>query len=91
MEYIKAGHRRAVVVDYRRAEAENSCMSIDTPTKADATSELQQAIERMMAGVRDPEVGRQARDDMDRMREETQKRVGTVEVAVDLIRDARDP
>ena len=30
------------------------------------------------------------RDDMDRMREETRKRFGTVEVAVDLIRDARD-
>jgi hypothetical protein len=27
---------------------------------------------------------------MDRMREETRTRIGTVEVAVDLVRDARD-
>ena len=32
----------------------------------------------------------EAREDMNRMREETRKRIGTVEVAVDLIRDARE-
>jgi hypothetical protein len=37
----------------------------------------------------DAEAGRKARADMDRMREETQQRIGTVEVAVDFIRDAR--
>lgn len=63
-------------------------MSIDTSEVT--KSELQQTMDRLVAGVRDPEVGRQAREDMDRMREETRTRIGTVEVAVDLVRDARD-
>ena len=52
--------------------------------------ELDSAMARLMKGVRDPEAGRKAREDMDRMREETRKRIGTVEVAVELVRDARD-
>jgi hypothetical protein len=63
-------------------------MRIDTTIKKDSPNELQQTIERLMASVRDPELGRQARDDMDKMRKETRTRFGTVEVAVDLIRDA---
>lgn len=45
---------------------------------------------RLLTGIRDPVVGQRAREEMDRMREETRKRIGTVEVAVELIRDARD-
>ncbi len=59
--------------------------------KGDVTKELQDAMDRVVRGVRDPEVGRKAREEMDRMREETRQRVGTIEVAVDLIRDARSP
>ena len=65
-------------------------MSIDTAFNKNVQSELQQTIDRLVEGVRDPEVGRLAREDMDRMREETQKRIGSVESAIDLIRDARD-
>ena len=61
-----------------------------TETVPTAKQELDQAIARLMNGVRDPEAGRKAREEMDRMREETRKRIGTVEVAVDLVRDARD-
>jgi hypothetical protein len=67
--------------------------SMNTATEFNATElnkELQDAVVRAMSGVRDDGMGRRAREDMDRMREETRLRIGTVEVAVDLIRDARD-
>lgn len=65
-------------------------MSIDT-TSTDVTKQHQEAMDRLVRGIRDPEVGRKAREEMDRMREDTRQRVGTVEVAVDFIRDARNP
>jgi len=52
--------------------------------------ELEDLIGKLMRGERDPEAARKSRERMDRMREETRKRVGTVEVAVDFIRDLRD-
>lgn len=63
-------------------------MSIDTT--ADLVLELQRTLERASRGVRDPAEMRQAREEMNRMREELQGVIGTVEVAVDLIRDARN-
>ena len=78
----------AVPIDSPPPISNNILMTTETlPT---AKQELDQAIARLLTGVRDPEAGRKAREDMDRMREETQKHIGTVEVAVDLVRDARD-
>lgn len=65
-------------------------MSIDVQPKNSGLSEREQTMARLVTGVRDPLVGERAREEMDRMREETKKRIGTVEVAVELIRDARD-
>lgn len=65
-------------------------MSIDAPTNKAGTNDLEHTIASLLSGVRDPNVGKQARAEMDRMREETRKRIGTVEVAVELIRDARN-
>ena len=59
-------------------------------TTTDVTKELQEVMDRLVRGTRDPEAGRRARADMDRMREETRQRIGTIEVAVDFIRDARN-
>jgi hypothetical protein len=59
-------------------------------TATDSNKELAEAVHRMMSGVRDPVVAQKAREDMDRMREEIRQRIGTVEVAVELVRDARD-
>ena len=65
-------------------------MSIETtPTSADRKS-LQDAVDRLIKGVRDPEVMRKAGERMDRMREELRQEIGIVDVAVDLVRDARD-
>jgi hypothetical protein len=57
---------------------------------SEVAKELQAVMDRLVRGVRDPVVGRKAREDMDRMREETRRRVGIVDAAVDLVRDARD-
>jgi hypothetical protein len=68
----------------------NTSMSTETLSTAEAIKELEKAVDRLVKGERDPEVMRQACERMDQMREELRKRIGTVEIAVDLIRDARN-
>ncbi len=63
-------------------------MSTDTPPIG--KHELEELISKLMRGERDPEAAKKSRERMDRMREETRKRVGTVEVAVDFVREHRD-
>lgn len=53
-------------------------------------AELRAAADRVAKGVRDPVAMKKAARAMDRMREETRKQVGMVDVAVDLIRETRD-
>lgn len=63
-------------------------MSTDIPTTG--KHELEELISKLVRGERDPEAAKKSRERMDRMREETRKRVGTVEVAVDFVREHRD-
>lgn len=63
-------------------------MSTETPSTN--KHELNEVIARLIKGVRDPEAARKAREEMDQMREEIRQRIGTVDLAVELIRDARD-
>jgi hypothetical protein len=65
-------------------------MATDTVTTTDAKHQLEDVIARLMNGRRDPQVARKSRERMDRMREATRQRVGTVEVAVDFIRELRN-
>jgi len=65
--------------------SDNWGMSTTTDTK----DELEDAIAALMKEDRDFEDIRRAGDELDRLREETRKRVGTLDVAVELIRDAR--
>jgi len=53
-------------------------------------AELQAAIERAMKGIRDPEAMRKASERMDRMREETYRKHGLLDIAVPSIRALRD-
>jgi hypothetical protein len=53
-------------------------------------AELQERAERAARGLIDPETRRIARERMDRMREEFRRRHGEVNLAVELIREARD-
>jgi hypothetical protein len=66
-------------------------MSTPTIPVVDGKRELEEAVDRLIKKIRDPEAARRARERMDRMREELAQRIGTVEVAVELIREARDP
>lgn len=59
-------------------------MSIDT-----RPSELHAAAERARKGERDPNL-RKIVEEMDKDREELRKRVGTLNIAVDFVREARD-
>ena len=62
----------------------------DSLIPPDIMAELQEAAENAAKGVRDPERMRQAAERMDRMREELRRRCGEMNVAVELIRQARD-
>ena len=62
-------------------------MSIDV--KHDHVQELQQMLALAATGVRDPVEMRRAREEMNRLRDELRQKIGIVDVAVDLIRDAR--
>ena len=53
-------------------------------------AELQEAVDNAAKGICDPEVMKKACMEMDRLREELRKKVGTLDVAVDLIREVRD-
>ncbi len=63
-------------------------MSIDAATTA--RHELEESLERVVAGKRDLVIMRQAIIDLELSREATRQKIGTVDVAVELIRDARD-
>ena len=56
----------------------------------DAQAELHEAIAQLSSGKRDPEAMRKAAERMDKMREELRQKIGTVDIAVELIRDARN-
>jgi hypothetical protein len=75
-------------IDPHPASSDNGTMSISFPT-TDADN-LARSLERVATKKRDPERMRKAIEEMDRSREETRKKIGTVDVAVDLIRDARN-
>ena len=53
-------------------------------------AELHQRAERVVRDIIDPEARMKARERMDRMREEFRRRHGEVNLAVELIREARD-
>jgi hypothetical protein len=63
---------------------------VEKPRASDLDVEYEAALERAMRGVRDPVAMEQAAREMDEGREEIRSRLGEVEIAVDLIRDARD-
>jgi hypothetical protein len=64
----------------------------ESPSKIppEIIAEMQQRAERSAQGVIDPEARMKARERMDRMREEFRRRHGEVNLAGELIREARD-
>ena len=57
---------------------------------AEILEEMQQRAERAASGRRDAEDARRACERMDRLREELRRRVGETDIAVALIREARN-
>ncbi len=55
-----------------------------------ARRRLDVTIDRLRKRIHDPTAVREANERMDRMREEIRQRCGTLDVAVELIREARD-
>ena len=60
------------------------------PETADLMDDLREAIDRHMKGIRDPEAMRAACERMDRMREETYRKHGLLNIGVAAIRELRD-
>ena len=56
----------------------------------DGLDSLQEAIDRALKGIRDPEAARKACEEMDQAREEMRSRYGERSLAVELIRESRD-
>jgi hypothetical protein len=64
-------------------------MSIDTKPTLDADTEA--VLQRIVHGTRlPPDIYKRIRDRGDQLREEMRQKYGTVEIAVDLIREIRD-
>jgi hypothetical protein len=53
-------------------------------------AELRDVLHHVAGGIRDPEAAKQARERMDRIREENRRLFGEQDLAVDLIRRGRD-
>ena len=53
-------------------------------------AEMRERALRAARGIRDEEDVRKACERMDRMREELRERIGETDIAVELIREARD-
>jgi hypothetical protein len=62
---------------------------VSTEITPEIMAELQEAVERAMKGIRDPEAMRKACERMDRMREETYRKHGLLDIAVPSIRALR--
>ena len=62
----------------------------EKPPVTDFDAEYEAAVERAMKRVRDPEAMERAAREMDEGREEIRSRLGELDIAVGLIRDARD-
>ncbi len=57
---------------------------------ADLKAKLQKLLENPKGGITDPEAAQRAREHMDQIREENRKLFGESDIAVELIRQARD-
>jgi hypothetical protein len=65
----------------------------ETPTGIfpdDVKAELQKALANTKGGITDPEAAKKACERMDRIREENRVLFGETDIAVELIRQARD-
>jgi hypothetical protein len=60
------------------------------PVPAEDLAELEKTIQNLITGVRDPDAMDRAAQEMDEGRDEIQRRLGVVDLAVALVRESRD-
>jgi hypothetical protein len=68
----------------------NTAHTHETGIPADVLAEFQEAANRSVKGIRDPEIVRKSRERMDRLREEIRLKHGLLDIAVPAIRELRD-
>lgn len=61
-----------------------------TGIPAEVKAELQETLDALAKGIRDPEKAKRALDRINRIREENRKLFGEQNIAVELIRQTRD-
>jgi hypothetical protein len=54
------------------------------------SQEIQEAMQRLLSGVHDPQIMQRACERMDRIREEIRQKHGVLEIGVPAIRELRD-
>lgn len=79
----------------RKTYRKMAVSSVDSPRSVLKNSymentELHEAAERASKGIIDPEAAQRARKRMDETREKLRKKLGTVDLAVPLVREDRD-
>ena len=79
---------RHSAVDWGPGVLQNADMSIDTTIPSDVMARMQRAADRASTGTRNREELDEAFADS--LRESLRQRIGTISVAVELIRDARN-
>ena len=67
-----------------------SSTNTSTRLPPELAAALDEALRNAMTGNHDPEAMRQACDEQDRLREELRQKVGELDLAVELVREARD-
>jgi hypothetical protein len=77
-------------IDSRCYLAENCGMSIDTAIPSHLLAQMQEAADRAVKGRRSRDELQEAFAEMNRLREALRSRIGTIDVAVELVRDARE-
>jgi hypothetical protein len=77
-------------IDEPTIELNNSMMSVEASLSGELLRTLEQRLLHAASGVRDLEAMREACEHMDQEREDLRRRIGTVEVAVGLIRETRE-
>ena len=63
---------------------------IDTDIPRELWEEVERSLEIALSNVRDPEVMRQAAEEMDRLREDILTREGLLDITLPILRDIRN-
>ena len=90
LEVVRAETPRRHAGQLKREEDPMNRTEIADGIPEEVKAQLRQTLDDLLKGIRRPEKMKAACERMDRMREENRKLFGEQNIAVDLIREARD-